>query len=108
MRWKLLVIASIVAALVACGLWSAFTLVFFQSPTESAAHGWFLLVSTLMPLMVAVSVGLFIYRHTAKRRKLQALLTAILTLLLTVAIYVLAMRFWSSRYYTQVETQRAR
>src|SRR5260370_23220578 len=109
MRWKLLVIASIVAALVACGLWSAFTLVFFQSAAELATHGWIFLASTFLPLIIVVSVGLFIYRHTAKRRKLQVLLTALLTLLLTAAMYFFAMRFWNSKQnWTQIQTERAR
>jgi hypothetical protein len=95
MRWKLLFITSSVAALIACGLWSAFTLVFFGSFRRLAAHG--LLVSTFLPLIVAGSVGLFIYRHTAKQRKLQAMLTATLTLLLTVAMYLLVMPIFSLR-----------
>jgi hypothetical protein len=95
MRWKLLFITSIVAALIACGLWSAFTLVFFRSARELAAHG--LLASTFLLLIVAGSVGFFIYRHTAKRRKLQAVLTATATLLLTVALYLFVMPFFSLR-----------
>ena len=116
MRWKLLVLVSFVAALVASGLWSAFTIVFFESAGELAAHGWLLLASTFLPLIVAVSASLFIYRHTATRRKLQALLTAIFILLLTLAMYTCAMAWQSRHIYrytqlrpsTQAETQYAR
>lgn len=109
MRWKLLVLMSIAAALVACGLWSAFTLVFFQTAGELTAHRLIFIAGTLVPLIVAGTAGVFIYRHTARRRKLQAVLTAVLTLLLSLAMYTLAMRFWSSRYSnTQVETYDTR
>src|SRR5438876_5552484 len=104
MRWKLLVLVSFVTALVASALWSAFTIVFFESAGPLATHAWLLLASTLLPLIFAVSAGLFIYRHTAKRRKLQALLTAMFTLLLTIAMYVGAMRWQSKHIYRLVET----
>ena len=90
MRWKLLVLVSFVAALLALGLWSAFTIAVFGSARALARSDWLLLCSLLIPLGVTAYAGVFIYRHTAKRRKLQALIATVLVLLLTAALYLIA------------------
>jgi len=90
MRWKLLVLVSLVAALLALGLWSAFTIGVFGSARVLAQNDWLLLCSLVIPLGVTAYAGVFTYRHTAKRRKLQAALTAILVVVLILASYVIA------------------
>jgi cytochrome bd-type quinol oxidase subunit 2 len=87
MRWKLLVIASLAAALVACGLWSAFAIGLFGTARDLARHDWLLPASALVPLAIAGYAGVFVYRHTGRRRKTQAVFAVILALFLTAATY---------------------
>lgn len=108
MRWKLLVLGSVVAALLALGLWSAVTIAVFGSARVLAQNDWLLLCSLVIPLGVTASAGVFVYRHTAKRRKLQALIATVLVLLLTGALYLMASGH--SRLYipTTYEVRHAR
>lgn len=94
MRWKLLVLVSFVTALVACGIWSLFIMIIFGSARLIQPHEWLLLASSAVPLALAGSAGFFIYRHTARRRKTQALLTILLTLLLSIATCLSATRLF--------------
>jgi len=90
MRWKLLVIASFAAALVSCGLWSALAIGVFGSARALARNDWLLLLSLIIPLAIAAYSAVFVYRHTARRRKTQATLTVILALLFTLGTYLSA------------------
>lgn len=99
MRWKLLCVTSLAAAVVGFVIWFAFILVTFGSAQELARTPIWFAVSLSIPLALCVSAGLFAYRHTSKRRKFQALMTVLLTLLLTTAVYVVASIFWHSRVY---------
>jgi hypothetical protein len=99
MRWKLLVLVSLVAALVAIGLWSAVTIAVFGSARALARSDWLLLFSLLIPLGVTAYAGVFAYRHTAKRRKLQAVITALLTLMFTLDVYFIAWAVFPDRFY---------
>ena len=88
MRWKLLVIVSFAAAFIACGLWSAFVIGLYGTARALARNDWLLLSTATIPLAIAVYSGVFVYRHTARRRKTQATFTVILTLLLTLGTYL--------------------
>ena len=99
MRWKLLVIASFAAALVACGLWSAFAIGLFGTASNLARHDWLLPASTLVPLAIAVYAGVFVYRHTARRRKTQAVIAVILALFFTAGAYVAAVQVFPNKLY---------
>jgi hypothetical protein len=90
MRWKLLVLVSFVAAVLALALWSTITIAVFGSAGVLAQNDWHLLGSLVIPLGVTAYAGMFVYRHTAKRRKLQALIATVLVLLLTAAVYLIA------------------
>lgn len=78
MRWKLVILASIIAA----------------TATISVIHLIANLLSVqiravvILPILLITSsyTAYFIYRHTAKRRKLQAVVTISLTILLTLGI----------------------
>jgi uncharacterized membrane protein len=94
MRWKLLVLVSFVAALVACGVWSLLIMIIFGSERPIQPHDWLLLASAAVPLALAGFAGFFVYRHTARRRKTQAVLTVLLTLLLSIAACVTATRLF--------------
>ena len=90
MRWKLLILTSVAAALVAFGLWCALTIAIFGSAAALARHDWLLLASLVIQLVVTAIAGFFVYRHTARRRKTQAAITAVVVLLLTAFAYYVA------------------
>lgn len=99
MRWKLLVVSAAVAALGGGGVWCAFTIVLFGSVTGLARHDWLLIASLSLPLAFAAFTGVFVYRHTARRRKTQTALTVLLTLLLTAGSYVAAALVFPNRLF---------
>ena len=88
MRLKLVIIASVLAA--AAGSGASIALVLGVLAVKSLSSPGLLAVSTLLlPLATIVFASIFVYRHTARRRKLQAFLTAVLATLLTVSIFML-------------------
>src|SRR6266566_9003329 len=97
MRWRLLVITSFAAAVVACGLWSTLAIALYGSARELAHHDWFLLASAALPVVFIVYAGVFAYRHTARRRKTQAMITAILALFLTIGFHLAASQLFPNR-----------
>lgn len=99
MRWKLLVMTSIVAALLGSGLWCALTIAFFGSAMVLARHDWLLLGSALVPFAVALFAGVFVYRHTARKRKTQAVIGVLLSALLTPVGYLAAWSLLPNRLY---------
>lgn len=99
MRWKLLVLVSLAAALVACALWSALAIGFFGTARNLAQHDWLLPASALVPLAIAVYAGVFVYRHTARRRKTQAVVAVILAVLLTAGAYVAAAQVFPDKLH---------
>jgi ABC-type uncharacterized transport system permease subunit len=99
MRWKLLGLVSVIAALFGVALWSAVTIAAFGSARAMARNDWVLLGSLLIPLGATVLGALFVYRHTAHRRKSQAVMATVLTLLLTAATYLVASTFLTTRLH---------
>ncbi len=98
MRWKLLLLASLVAALLGFGLWGAITIAFFGTAVDLVHHAGAFFASLLLPLGLAVFAGVFVYRHTARRRKTQAVISATLTVFLITGIYLVAMRISPARF----------
>ena len=89
MRLKLVIAASLLAAVVGAGSCIALVLGVFSA--KALSHPGLLVTSTLLlPIATTVFASIFVYRHTARRRKLQAFLTAILAALLTISLFVLA------------------
>ncbi len=86
MRWKLLIITSLVAALINAGGmrtladWSQ-----GEATTQSAVVSPGTLIGLAIIALVTTLASIFVYRHTARRRKLQAALTALFALVLTLA-----------------------
>lgn len=97
MRLKLVIISSLVAAVVGAGSAIAIILSVFSSLKPIGSPGLLVLSTYLLPMLMIVLSAMFVYRHTARRRKLQATLTAILALLLTIALFVVASVFTSRR-----------
>ena len=87
MRWKLLVLVSLIGALVGSILWSAFIALRFASGTALQRPDWLLIATALVPLALATFAGVFVHRHTARRRKTQAVFAVLLTLLLAVSLH---------------------
>ncbi|HEY9285726.1 MAG TPA: hypothetical protein VIP46_19910 [Pyrinomonadaceae bacterium] len=88
MRWKLLVIASLLAALVgACVFFVALPSLTSVPMRETLLD---ILTSPLSPLLYAAppaaAAAVFVYRHTPRRRKLQAAVTVLLSLCLAFAL----------------------
>jgi purine-cytosine permease-like protein len=99
MRLKLVIAASLLAAIVGAGSCIALVLGLFAVPTWS--NPGLLVTSTLLlPIAAIIFASIFVYRHTARRRKLQAFLTATLSTVLTLALFVGASILTSRRGIT--------
>ena len=89
MRLKLVFISSVVAAALGAGSSIAIILYVSSSLKPIAAPGLFVLATFLLPAGATLLATIFVYRHTARRRKLQAALTVIISLILTIAFFVI-------------------
>jgi hypothetical protein len=89
MRLKLVVIASLLAAIVGAGSCIALVLGVF-SVRALSSPGLLLAATLLLPLATIIFASIFVYRHTARRRRLQAFLTVVLATLLTLALFIVA------------------
>ena len=89
MRLKLVFISSVVAATLGAGSSIAIILSVSSSLKPITAPGLFVLATFLLPAGATLLATIFVYRHTARRRKLQAALTVIVSLILTIAFFVI-------------------
>ena len=96
MRLKLVIAASVLAAIVGAGVCIALVLGVLSPRALSNPN---LLVSStlLLPTATIAFASIFVYRHTARRRKVQAFLTAILAIILTLGLFIAA-AILSGRY----------
>ncbi len=90
MRLKLVLISSFAAALVGAGSTIAIILFYFASLKPITTPGLLVASTYLLPLLATLLAAIFVYRHTARRRRLQAVLTAIIALVLTISLFVIA------------------
>jgi hypothetical protein len=81
-RWKLLIIASVLAALAGAGASLAASRFVFGGG-RAVFSDWAVASTLLLPLAAATYASIFVYRRTSRRRALQAAATALLSLLLT-------------------------
>ena len=89
MRLKLVFAAAALAALVGAG--SCIALVLGVFSTAALSRPGLLVASTLLlPVATIVFSSIFVYRHTARRRKTQAFLTTLIAILLTLAFFIVA------------------
>ena len=93
MRLKLVLISALIAALVGAGAAIVIILSVFSSFKPVTAPGLLVVSTYLLPTLATILASVFVYRHTARRRRLQAALTAIIALLLTILFFVLASIF---------------
>ncbi|HEX5601104.1 MAG TPA: hypothetical protein VFX63_01095 [Pyrinomonadaceae bacterium] len=96
MRLKLVIAASVLAAVAGAGICIALVLGVFSVKTLS--NPGLLVTSTLvLPIATTAFASIFVYRHTARRRKLQAFLTAIIAIILTLT-FLIAASILTARY----------
>lgn len=89
MRLRLVLAASLLAAIVGAG--SCIALVLGVFSVAALSNPGLLVTSTLLlPIAAIIFASIFVYRHTARRRRLQAFLTAILATLLTLGLFISA------------------
>ena len=90
MRLKLVLIASLLAGVVGAGASIAIILGVFASLKPLSSPGPLAISTFVLPVAAVSYASIFVYRHTARRRKLQALLTAMLAILLSLVLIFLA------------------
>ena len=103
MRLKLVLISSLVAALAGAGAATGIILSVFSSLRPITRPGVLVAATYLLPVSAVLLASIFVYRHTARRRKLQAILTATLSILLTILIFIIASIATARRVPTQPE-----
>ena len=89
MRLKLVFAAAVLAAFVGAGACIALILGVFSVKALSSP-GLLVASTLLLPIATIVFAAIFVYRHTARRRKLQAFLTTLIATLLTLCLFILA------------------
>ena len=90
MRLKLVLIASFLAALVGSSASIAIMLGRSSSLRVLSAPGFMIVSTFVLPIVAATLAAAFVYRHTARRRKTQALLTAIIAACFSLALFLIA------------------
>jgi hypothetical protein len=88
LRWKLLIVVPMLAALIGAGACAAAARLLSNSG-GGALPVWAAVVALVAPIACVVYASIFVYRHTARRRTLQAAATALLASLLTLTALLL-------------------
>jgi len=97
MRWKLVIVVPLIAAIVAYGLWEISIAAVFGGVRSIQLQNRLLLASAIIPLGLAALAAVFVYRHTARKRRTQAVISAFLALLLFGAAYFTGSLFFPGR-----------
>ena len=90
MRPKLVFGVSVLSALLGGGSCIATVFVVFSSFNPVGRPGLIVLGTLFLPIASIILGSVFVYRHTARRRKLQAFITAVLATILTLGLLVTA------------------
>ncbi|PWT91965.1 MAG: hypothetical protein C5B55_07205 [Blastocatellia bacterium] len=88
MRLKLVVGASLLAAIAGAGSCIAIVQFVFASLKPISSPGLLVSATFLIPTAAITFASIFTYRHTARRRKVQAVLTALLAIILTLLLFI--------------------
>ena len=88
MRWKLLLIASLLATLVGAGATLGIVIGVLGEPGQFTAPDLAVFGTLIVPVAAITFASIFVYRHTARRRKLQAMATALLAAILTLTLLI--------------------
>ena len=90
MRLKLVLIASLIAAIAGPGVSLGIIFAASASFNSLSKPDPLVLLTLVLPTATVTLATLFVYRHTARRRKLQAVLTAVLGVLLSLGVFTAA------------------
>jgi hypothetical protein len=90
MRPKLVFGVSLVSALLGGGSCIAIVFVVFSSLNPVGRPELVVFGTLLLPIAAITLGSVFVYRHTARRRKLQAFITAVLATILTLSLLLSA------------------
>ena len=90
MRLKLVLISALIAAVIGAGSAIAIILYVFSSFKPITTPGLLVVSTYLLPTLATLLASIFVYRHTARRRRLQAALTAIIALVLIILLFIVA------------------
>ena len=93
MRWKLVIITSLITAIVGAGGTLGLALGLTGSPKRPAVIDLFVILTLLVPVAAVFFGSFFVYRHTARWRKAQAFSTALLSIFLTLTLLIAASIF---------------
>jgi hypothetical protein len=92
LRWRFLVLVSLLGAIITSALWFGAIVAFFGRASLINLT-WLWPASFAIPLAVSTAIGFFVYRHTSRRRKLQAVMAALLVITLTGLAYFATLQF---------------
>jgi Na+/proline symporter len=87
MRWKLIIIAALVTTIIGAGL--PFIIYNLLVSTDNFKSYFPLMFLFIIPIFTIVFSSIFVYRHTARRRSLQAMATALLSCILLLLTFLL-------------------
>ena len=90
MRLKLIISASVLAAILGAGSSIAILLAFFSSLKLVSTPSLIVVSTFVLPAAAIIFAAVFVYRHTSRRRKLQAVMTAFLSIILTLSFFLIA------------------
>jgi branched-subunit amino acid ABC-type transport system permease component len=104
MRWKMLLLSALVAAISGAGL--TLLVVFAGEYLRMSSAAYVATVLAVLLAAAAVTSGVFAYRHTARRRALHGLLASTLTALVFVGFVYAYHRLFESRAWRPSVYQR--
>jgi len=101
MRLKLVMVVAAIAALVGAG--SSVAIILSRSTSVHVLSSPDLVITStlVLPIACVILAAFFVYRHTARRRKTQALLTGVLAAFLSLGVFILASIITSRNTPTQ-------
>lgn len=98
MRWKLVGLVSLICGLIAFGLWELIVALWLGRLARPVfVDNRILFLTSVVPLLTAAASAFFVYRHTSKRRRLQAILSFLMTLAIAAASFSLGSRLLPGR-----------
>jgi len=90
MRLKLVMLVAVIAAVVGSGTSIAIILTRSTSIHVLSSPDLVVTATLVLPVACVILAAFFVYRHTARRRKTQALLTGVLAAFLSLAFFIVA------------------
>src|SRR4026207_219555 len=90
MRLKLVMLVAVIAAVVGSGSSIAVILTGSTSIHVLSSPDLVVTATLVLPVACVILAAFFVYRHTARRRKTQALLTGVLAAFLSLGVFIVA------------------